>query len=236
MKTNRKFLPHKGAKLAKEFVCLDNFAPLLLCVSLMWVLSLYFFCSSAVAATNEIEVLPPCCRPIAAQTNYTDKSVYQLDSTWTSDASKKAKLGVLRGRPQVVAMFFASCQFTCPLTVNDMKNIEAALPDNVRTNIGFTLVSFDSKRDTPAALKNYRLAHGLSARNWTLLRSEPDDVRELAALLGVIYKQDANGDFAHSNLITVLNAEGEIIFQKQGVNIDPQEIVRQIEQIANPKS
>ena len=173
---------------------------------------------------------------MAAQTNYTDKSVYQLDSIWTSDTGKKVKLGVLRGKPQVVAMFFASCQFTCPLTVSDLKNIEAALPDNVRTNIGFTLVSFDSKRDTPAALKNYRLAHGLSARNWTLLRSEPDDVRELAALLGVIYKQDANGDFAHSNLITVLNAEGEIIFQKQGVNIDPQEIVRQIEQIANPKS
>lgn len=171
-----------------------------------------------------------------AQTNYTDKSIYQLESTWTSDADKKVKLGVLRGKPQVVAMFFSSCQFTCPLTVNDMKNIEFALPQNVRTNIGFTLVSFDSQRDTPSALKTYRAVHALNMQNWTLLRGGPDDVRELAALLGVVYKQDANGDFAHSNLITILNAEGEIVFQKQGVNIDPQEIVRQIEQIENPKS
>lgn len=141
------------------------------------------------------------------------------------------KLGVLRGRPQVVAMFFASCQFTCPLTVSDLQRIEAALPDNLRTNVGFTLVSFDSTRDTPAMLKTYRAKRGLSSQNWTLLRGEPDDVRELAALLGVIYKQDANGNFAHSNVITLLNAEGEIIFQQPGINLPADEIVAKLKAI-----
>jgi protein SCO1/2 len=139
---------------------------------------------------------------------YTGKSLFQLDSVWTSDAGHRVKLGVFRGRPQVVAMFFASCQFTCPLTVSDMQRIEAALPENLRTNTDFLLVSFDSERDTPTALKSYRAKRELSNQNWTLLRGEPDDVRELAALLGVIYRKDANGDFAHSNVITVLNAEG----------------------------
>lgn len=144
------------------------------------------------------------------------------------------KLGALHGKPQVVAMFFASCQFTCPLTVNDLKKIEAALPENLRTNVGFTLVSFDSTRDTPAVLHAYRASHDLNGANWTLLRGEPDDVRELAALLGVIYKQDAKGDFAHSNLITVLNAEGEIIFQQPGINLPPDEIVAKLKAIAIP--
>jgi protein SCO1/2 len=177
--------------------------------------------------------IPACCCSAVAPADYTDKSVYQLDSTWTSDADKKVHLGVLRGKPQVVAMFFASCQFTCPLTVNDMKNVEAALPETLRTNVGFTLISFDSKRDTSAALHTYRVKRELSAPTWTLLRGEPDNVRELAALLGVVYKEDANGDFAHSNLITVLNGEGEIIFQQPGVNIDPKEIVSRIEQMTN---
>lgn len=179
------------------------------------------------------EELPPCCRPMAAQTNYTDQSVYLLDSVWTSDAGKNVKLGVLRGRPQIVAMIFASCQFTCPLTVNDLKKIEAALPENLRTNVGFTLISFDSRRDTPAALKAFRERHGLSLQNWTLLRGEAEDVRELAALLGVIYKQDANGDFAHSNLITVLNVEGEIVFQQPGINLPPDEIVAKLKSLEN---
>jgi protein SCO1/2 len=236
MKSHLKFFTLKGAKAPSRFKRQFPLRALRFCMSCVCVLLIHSFSSSASAATNATEALPSCCRPVAAQTNYTDRSVYLLDSTWTSDADKKVKLGTLRGKPQIVAMFFASCQFTCPLTVNDMKNIEAALPENVRTNVGFTLVSFDSQRDTPAALKAYRARHEMNGRNWTLLRGDPDDVRELAALLGVIYKQDSNGDFAHSNLITVLNAEGEIIFQKQGVNIDPQEIVRQIEQIQNRKS
>jgi len=184
---------------------------------------------TAVGATNETErVLPPCCRLLAASSHFTDKSIYQLESTWTSDSGHQVRLGALHGRPQVVAMFFASCQYTCPLTVGDMKNIEAALPENLRTNVGFTLISFDSRRDTPEALKAYRASHGLSGRNWTLLRGEADDVRDLAALLGVVYREDANGDFAHSNVITVLNADGEIIFQRQGINLPADEVVAKL--------
>jgi len=191
--------------------------------------------ATALGATNETaEVLPPCCRPLAAQTNYTDKSLFQLDSVWTSDAGRRVKLGVLRGRPQVVAMFFASCQFTCPLTVSDMQRIEVALPENLRTNTGFLLVSFDSERDTPTALKVYRAKRELSNQNWTLLRGEPDNVRELAALIGVIFRKDANGDFAHSNVITVLNAEGEIVYQQPGLNLPPDEIVAKLKSISIP--
>lgn len=194
-----------------------------------------FSVATALAATNEIAaVLPPCCRPLAAQTNYTDKSLFLLDSTWTSDTGRKVKLGVLRGKPQVIAMFFASCQFTCPLTVSDMQRIEAALPANLRTNTDFLLVSFDSVRDTPAALKAYRAQRELSNKNWTLLRGEPDDVRELAALLGVIYKKDANGNFAHSNVITLLNAEGEIIFQQPGLNVPTDEIISKLKTLSSP--
>lgn len=186
-------------------------------------------------ATNETAgVLPPCCRPLAAQTNYTDKSLFLLDSTWTSDTGRSVKLGVLRGKPQVVAMIFASCQFTCPLTVSDLQRIEAALPPDLRTNVGFTLITFDSVRDTPKVLHAYRAEHGLSTQNWTLLRGEPDDVQELAALLGVVYRQDAKGDFAHSNLITVLNAEGEIVLQQPGINLPPDEIVAKLEAISRP--
>jgi nitrite reductase (NO-forming) len=32
--------------------------------------------------------------------------LYQLESTWTSDVGRQIKLGALRGRPQVLALFF----------------------------------------------------------------------------------------------------------------------------------
>jgi protein SCO1/2 len=169
---------------------------------------------------------------LPATTNCTDKSLYQTESKWTTDTGKRIKLGELKGKPQVVAMFFANCQYACPIIVNDMKRIEAALTADQRTNVGFTLVSFDTKRDTPAALAAYRLTHALPADNWTLLHGEPDDLLELAALLGLQFKEDANGQFAHSNVITILNAQGEIVHQQIGLNQDIKETVRILRQLA----
>jgi len=186
-------------------------------------------------AGNAAEARPAsCCAPTAlsATTNFTDKSLYQSDSKWMTDTGKRIKLGELKGKVQVVAMFFANCQYACPIIVNDMKRIEAALSADQRANIGFTLVSFDTKRDTPAALAAYRLAHALPANHWTLLHGEPDDLLELAALLGAQFKEDANGQFAHSNVITVLNAQGEIVYQQLGLNQGIMETVRILRQLA----
>ena len=169
-----------------------------------------------------------CCATNLVASAFTDKSLYQLDSTWTNDANHVHKLGVLRGRVQVVAMFFASCTYACPIIAHDMQRIEAALPENVRARTGFTLVTIDPERDTPEALHAYRAARKLSTDRWTLLGGTPDDTLELAALLGVKFKREATGQFAHSNLITILNSEGEIIHQLVGLNQDIQETMKRI--------
>ena len=44
-----------------------------------------------------------------------------------------------------------------------------------------------------------------------------DAVQELAMLLGVKFKQDARGQFSHSNLFTILNSGGEIVHQHVGL-------------------
>jgi protein SCO1/2 len=174
---------------------------------------------------------PSCCtKELAAGAALPERSIYQSASQWTNDVAKAASLESLRGRPQVVTMFFAECQFTCPILVHSMKQIEAALPEGTRTNVGFVLISFDPERDTPAALAKYRQTHELGA-NWTLLRGGADDVMELAALLGVKYKKDVAGNFAHSNIITVLNDEGEIAFQELGVNRDPLNTVNALQKL-----
>jgi protein SCO1 len=171
---------------------------------------------------------PPCCRPPLALGKPTDKSLYLLDSKWTSDVGRTIPLSVLRGRPQVVAMFFSQCEYACPILVNDMKELEAKLSPELRAKAEFLLVSFDTKRDTSEALAAYRKKLNLSSRNWTLLRAGEDDVRELAALLGINYAQDARGQFAHSNVITVLNAEGEITFQQLGLNAAPDALINAV--------
>jgi protein SCO1/2 len=168
-------------------------------------------------ATN---TTPSCCARPEAPARFSEKSLYQTESSWAADSGKQIKLSSLSRTPQVVVMFFASCTYACPVLVNDLRRIEAALPEESRHKIGFTLVSFDSKRDTPEALADYRSIRNLDPKRWTLLHGQPDDVLELAALLGVRFKEDAAGQFAHSNIITILNEQGEIVYQVTGLNQD----------------
>ena len=179
---------------------------------------------------------PGCCaKPEAgadktAAVKFSDESIYNLDSTWTSDAGRPLKLGTLRGKPQVLAMFFASCEYACPILVHDMQRLESALPPALRDKVGFTLVSFDTERDTPDRLRAFRRDRGLNDR-WTLLRGKSDDVLELAALLGIKFKKDARGQFAHSNVILILNAEGEVTHQIAGLNQNVDATVQHLEKL-----
>lgn len=177
-----------------------------------------------------VKPTPSCCAEEKPAAPLTDKSLYQLNSTWANDTGGTVSLSDLRGRPVLLAMFFASCEYACPVLVHDMKRLEAALPEDVRGNVQLVLVTFDTKRDTPPALRAFRERMELGPK-WTLLTSTPASVQELAMLLGVKFKQDNRGQFAHSNLITVLNAEGEIVHQHAGLHGDVSPAAKVIAQL-----
>jgi protein SCO1/2 len=176
-------------------------------------------------------VSPVCCVPgtpeAISAAPLTARSLYQLEATFTDDTGHVVTLASLRGQPVVLAMFFAQCEYACPLLVSDLRRLRLALPADLRASARFVLVSFDTARDTPAALAAYRERLQLDSA-WTLLRSEADGVRELAMLLGVNYKRDERGQFSHSNLITILNAEGEIVHQRPGLGGDVSEAARAV--------
>jgi protein SCO1/2 len=160
-------------------------------------------------------------------------SLYNLKAPFTDQAGRRVKLGDLEGSVVVMAMVYASCEGACPILVSDVQRIERQLPDDVRAKVRFVLVTFDPKRDTPAQLARYAKARGLSSPRWTLLTSDDDTVRELAALLGMRYRRLENGDFVHSNLITVLDARGVIAHRVVGLGQEPGEAVKAISRLAS---
>ena len=158
-----------------------------------------------------------CCREEKPATPLTRGSIYQLEAAFTDDTGESRSLESLRGQSVVLNLFYASCGYACPIAVSDMLALQARVPANLRSRTVFVLVSFDTTHDTTAVLAEYRKQRGLDAQ-WILLRGTDDSVRELAALVGVKYKPEPGGAFAHSNLITILNPEGEIVHQRIGLN------------------
>ena len=161
-----------------------------------------------------------CADEPEAGTPLPDASVYQLDAAWTDQTGAARKLASFRGHVTIVAMVFTHCAYVCPRLTADAKGLIAALPEQQRGAVRGLLVSFDTARDNPERLRVWAGEQGLDLQQWTLLHGDEGAVRELAAVLGVNYQQAPNGDFAHSNLITVLDREGRIAHRIAGLQVD----------------
>jgi len=162
------------------------------------------------AATTPIPVLP-------------GDSVYQLDLPLTNQDGKNSKLADLSGQPVLIAMFYTSCKFVCPLIVDTMKSVDKALNERERAHFRVVLVSFDPEHDSPQALKTVADERHLDLTRWTLARTDAESVRKLAAVLGVQYRAIQNGDFNHSTVISLLDSSGRIVARSSRTGeLDPE--------------
>jgi len=148
--------------------------------------------------------------PAGAATALPGDSVYQLDIPLTNQDARASKLADLRGSPVLIAMFYTSCKYVCPLIVDSMRNVDKGLTPEERSHLRVVLVSFDPDHDTPQALKAVAQERHLDLPRWTLDRTDAESVRKLAAVLGVQYRAIENGDFNHSTVISLLDREGRI--------------------------
>lgn len=153
-------------------------------------------------------------------------SLYHMDSTWKNQNNLDTPFATLRGHPLVLSLVYTSCQYVCPMIVSDMKKIEAKLTPAQLQHTKFVIVSIDPDRDTPAQLKSFAKKRALDESRWVLLTGKPDQVFELANMLGVKYKKDSNGDFSHSNIVHIVNAEGVVKYQQVGTNVAPDESLK----------
>lgn len=156
----------------------------------------------------------------AADQDLPASSLFHLESTWRTQADEAFQLRDLGGRPALIAMIFTRCGYACPRIVSDLKSIEAELSEKNVELPRLVLVSMDPAYDTPEVLREYAEEHDLDPEHWILLHGDTGEIRELAAVLGVSYRQQKPGQFAHSNRITLLNPVGEKTLTIDGLGGD----------------
>lgn len=161
--------------------------------------------------------------PSATPIELSRDSIYHLSGEWQDHNGKAMELQRLRGRIRILAMFYASCKGACPRLIQDMLVLEKGLSSVARARVGFVLVTIDPDVDSPARLAQVAQERGLDLQRWQLLRGDLTQVQDLGALLGFRFRRTSATDYAHSNLISILNSEGELIHQQVGLGIDPAE-------------
>lgn len=138
-------------------------------------------------------------------------SLYQLEVPLADQNGVDFQLDARRGQPLLITMFYSSCQFACPRIMDALKRTQASLTPAERIRVPVLAVTFDPARDDVAALKGVIDAHHLDTASWTLARTDPGHVRKLAAALGIKYRALANGDFNHTSVLILLDADGRVV-------------------------
>lgn len=162
-----------------------------------------------------------------------DLSVYNLPSHWTNQNGEEMELKDLKGNVVVAVMIYTFCKAACPRLVADMRHIEKTVKSKNKDKIKFLLVSIDPKVDTPERLKQFAIENEMDGEQWIFLRSNEEDTREFAATLAVNYKQISPIDFSHSNIISLFNAQGELVYQQEGLGVDYAPTIDAIEKEAS---
>jgi protein SCO1/2 len=143
----------------------------------------------------------------------TGASVFDQAWTWDDERGGRVSFAAWRGRPLVVALVYTSCTTVCPLTVEKMRQVSAALERQGRP-AEYVLVTLDPFTDTSERLREFKNARGLPGA-WHLLRGPEDQTRALAVLLRL--KTLNMGDHVvHEAKLVFLDAAGKVIGHSRG--------------------
>jgi protein SCO1/2 len=167
-------------------------------------------------------------KPAVKEKPISDLSIYNLPSKWTTQNNQNIELKDLKGNVLVMVMIYTTCKAACPRLVADMRNIESRLPKEIKKNVKLVLVSIDPETDTPKRLKDFSIENKMEGDQWLFLRSTEENTREFAAVLAVNYKKISPMDFSHSNIISVFNADGELVYQQEGLGVNSDSTIAEI--------
>ena len=160
-----------------------------------------------------------------------DDSLYQLDLALVDQDAREFAFADMRGKPRLVSMFYVTCPYMCPLIIDTLRMTEARLTASQRERLGVLMVSFDSARDDPAALKSLAAKRKIDTDRWTLARADAAGVRKLAAILGIQYRQLEDGEFSHSSVMILLDADGRIVARSDAMGKTNPAFIAEIERV-----
>lgn len=164
----------------------------------------------------------------AEETAPSGESLYGLDLPLFGASGASLKMDLYRGHPTLVSMFYTHCSQACPMLIARLQGIESQLTAEERSATRVLLISMDPDHDTPEQLQASLTEHHVDRSRWTFARPRSTDVRMIAALLGIRYRQLPDGSFSHSSVITLLDGEGKPTGRLEGLASDDATVIATI--------
>jgi protein SCO1/2 len=178
----------------------------------------------------------PCCskdtceKPKDEAFIQPESSIYNLESSWLNQKNERLFLKDLNGKIVISAMVFTHCESACPRIVSDLQRIEKSFTSEELSQVQFVLISMDPARDTPERFLSFIKEYQIN-NNWICVSSSEEATMEIANVLNVRFKKLSDGGFDHSNIIHVLDQEGNLVFQQNGLEQDSKELTNKVKSL-----
>jgi protein SCO1/2 len=143
--------------------------------------------------------------------------------TLTSQHGKSVALADLRGKVLAVTFIYTGCPDFCPLVTQKMVDVQNALGAEFGAKIAFVSITLDPEHDTPAVLKDYAQSWGAKPNGWMFLTGSLSAVRDVTRRYGVFFKKKEDGSVDHTQLTTLVDADGQMRAQYIGWRFNPDE-------------
>ncbi len=146
--------------------------------------------------------------PVLADDTLPPNSVYHLQVPVEDQFGEISGLDRYRGKPVLVTMFYTSCPHVCPMLISTIQFTESELSEQELADLRVLTISIDPERDTPEKLRETMERHNVDETRWSMVRSEPGDLRTIAGVFGVRYKKLSDGEFNHTTRVVLLDRDG----------------------------
>lgn len=158
-------------------------------------------------------------------------SLYQLDIPLETADGRHTPFSQTPARARVVTFFYANCPMVCPLTVETLAKLDAALTPPQQARFEVLLMSMDPTHDTPQALTQVARERHVPDKRWTLARASLSDTRKLAAALGIQYRALSDGNFQHSSVLVLLDEQGREVARSSVLGTPAPEFVQAVKNL-----
>lgn len=167
-----------------------------------------------------------------------DQDITRTQNTFLNQDSLKVEFpNIIKNKITLMAMIYTHCPDICPMTTHNMSLIEQRLPDNLKNQVRFVVISFDPNRDTPAVLKKFAEIRDLSFNSWTFLSGDTKNTEEVMLKFGIKAipadsTYDGNGELSynviHTDRISLIDQNGRLRANYKGSTADLNMVIEDI--------
>lgn len=167
-----------------------------------------------------------------------DQDISRTQNTFFNQDSVEVKFPELtKGKITLMTMVFTHCPDICPMTTHNMHLIEQKLPDEIKNNVKFIVISFDPDRDTPSVLKKYAELREYDFNRWSLLSGDKQNTKEVMLKFDVkaIFTDSTYTDagelsynIIHTDRLSLIDQKGKLRNTYKGSIVNLDEVVEDI--------